>query len=90
MRAQRVTLDYQEVDEFVLMNLQFYILQCTAEGMENLWTVSMRKWSTDSVIIYLHAFTPITRDDAVKMIINELQREYDEMRKYRENKAVTS
>jgi hypothetical protein len=90
MRTQRVTLDYQEVDEFVLMNLQFYILQCTAEGMENLWTVSMRKWSTDSVIIYLHAFAPITRDDAVKMIIDELQREYDEMRKYRENKAKMS
>jgi hypothetical protein len=84
MRRQRVTLDYQEVDAFVLMNLQFYILQCTAEGMENLWTISMSKWGADSVIIYLHAFTPITRDDAVKMIIDELQREYDEMRKYRE------
>ena len=84
MRKQRVSLDYQEADAFVLMNLQFYILQCTAEGMENLWTISMSKWGSDSVIIYLHAFTPITRDTAVKMIIDELQREYDEMRKYRE------
>jgi len=83
---QRIGLEHQEMDQFVLMRLQFYISQCTVRGMENLWTVGVHKLFDDGVITYLHAFTPITRDDAVKMVIAELQRQHDEMQAYRKQR----
>ena len=95
MRRPRISLEFDTIDQFSIMEMDILILQCRAKNISTFWVVKAeRQFSSEDVFalykitetLYKITETPITRNDAVAMIIAEIHRQHDEIQAYRKQR----